>query len=95
MALQWHEGMSVGVTEFDSDHQRMLGLAEASAEALAEGAQGRASRLINSLLVLAADHTAREEAFLRRIGYPRVDHVAAVERDALSRLAALNGAALD
>jgi hemerythrin-like metal-binding protein len=85
--------MSVGVAEFDRDHQRMLDLAQKAVAALTEGAQGRVRKLIDSLLVLTADHTAREEAFLRRIGYPRVDHVAAVQRDALSRIVALKGAA--
>jgi hemerythrin len=89
MDFQWRESMSVGVAEFDRDHQHLLGLAEKTAAALTEGAQGRARELINSLLVLAADHTAREQAFLRRIGYPGVDHVTAVQRDALSRIAML------
>jgi hemerythrin-like metal-binding protein len=90
MDLQWRESMSVGVAEFDRDHQHLLGLAQKAVAALTEGAQGRARKLINSLLVLVADHTAREEAFLRRIGYPKVDHIAAVQRDALSRIAMLD-----
>lgn len=89
MPLQWQESMSVGVAEFDSDHQRLLGLAQKTVGALAEGSQERARELMNSLLVFAADHAAREEAYLRRIGYPQVDRVAAVQRDAISRVAAL------
>jgi hemerythrin len=92
MALRWQGSMSVGVVEFDRDHQHMLGLVQKMVAALAEGAEGRARELINSLLVFAADHAARETAFLRRIGYPGVDHIAAVQRDALSRIAALNKA---
>jgi hemerythrin-like metal-binding protein len=93
MDLQWRESMSVGVAEFDRDHQHLLGLAQKLVAALTEGAQGRARELINSLLVVAADHTIREQAFLRGIGYPEVDHVAAVQREALSRIAMLNEAA--
>jgi hemerythrin len=93
MAIKWQESMSVGVVEFDRDHQHMLGLAQETVAALAEGDQRLARELMNSLLVFAADHTARETAFLRRIGYPGVDHIASVQRDALSRIATLNQAA--
>jgi hemerythrin len=93
MAIKWQESMSVGVVEFDRDHQHMLGLAQKTVAALAEGDQGLARELMNSLLVFAADHAARETAFLHRIDYPAVDHIAAVQRDALSRLATLNKAA--
>jgi hemerythrin-like metal-binding protein len=93
MVLRWQESMSVGVAEFDRDHQRMLDLAQKTIAVLAEGARGRARKLIDSLLIFTADHTAREEAFLRRISYPRVEDVAAVQRDAVSRIAALKEAA--
>ena len=85
--------MSVGVAEFDGDHQRMLLLLlQEIAAVLAAGDQAHARALTANLLALAEDHTAREEAFLRRIGFPGVEMVVAAQQDSLSRIAALKDA---
>ena len=92
MTLGWRDSMSVGVAEFDADHQRMLLLLQEIAAVLAAGDQAHARALTANLLALAEDHTAREEAFLRRIGFPGVEMVVAAQQDSLSRIAALKDA---
>ena len=89
MGLCWLQSMSVGVAEFDDDHQRVILLLDEMAAALAVGDGGLAASLAAGLLALAEDHVEREEAFLRRIGYPNTDTVVAAQRESLSRLAAL------
>ena len=92
MTLVWRNSMSVGVAEFDRDHQRMLLLLQEIAAVLAAGDQAHARSLTANLLALAEDHTAREVAFLRRIGFPEVEVVIAAQQDSLSRIAALKDA---
>ena len=85
--------MSVGVAEFDEDHRRMLLLLlQEIAAVLAAGDRAHARALTGNLLALAEDHTAREEAFLRRIGFPEVEMVVAAQQDSLLRIAALKDA---
>jgi hemerythrin len=92
MPFQLRNSKSVGVAEFDNDHQAMLRLLEKIAVALKEGSQERAGALTDELLALARDHTAREEAFLRRIGFPGVEAVIAAQQDSLLRIAAMQDA---
>jgi hemerythrin len=92
MGLRWLNSMSVGVAEFDKDHQHMLLLLREIAAALLEGNLERARSQANKLQTLAGDHTAREEAFLRRIGFPGLEAVMAVQHESLSRIAALKNA---
>ena len=89
MGMCWLQSMSVGVAEFDDDHQRVILLLDEVAAALARGDGGQAASLMAGLLALAEDHVAREEAFLRRIRFPNTDTVVAAQRDSLSRLAVL------
>jgi hemerythrin len=84
--------MSVGVAEFDKNHQHMLLLLREIAAALLKGDRERARSQANKLQTLAADHTAREEAFLRRIGFPGLEAVMAVQHESLSRIVALKDA---
>jgi hemerythrin len=84
--------MSVGFAKFDRDHQHMLLLADEIWTALSEGGQEHARALVDRLLALAGEHIAGEEAFLRRIGFPGVEAILAVQRDSLSRIAALKDA---
>lgn len=92
MGLRWLSSMSVGVAESDKDHQHMLLLLREIAAALLEGDLERVRSLVKKLQTLAGDYTAREEAFLRRIGFPGLEVVIAVQHDSLSRIAALKDA---
>jgi hemerythrin len=60
--------------------------------ALAAGDWAHARALTANLLALAEDHRAREEAFLRRIGFPEVEMLIAAQQDSLSRIATLKDA---
>jgi hemerythrin len=90
--LRWLNSVSAGVAEFNGDHNRMFQLLAKTAAALLEGKQERARALMGDLLAPAHDHTAREETFLRRIGFPGVENVIAVQNDGLPRIATLRTA---
>ncbi len=92
MTLAWRNSMSVGVAEFDKDHQCMLLLLQEIEAVVAAGDAAHAHALTVNLLALAGDHTSREEAFLRRIGFPGLDTWIAAKKDTLSRIAALKHA---
>ncbi len=92
MTLTWRNSMSVGGAEFDEDHQRMLLLHQEIEAAVAAGGAAHAHAPTVKLLALAGDHTSREEAFLRRIGFPGLDTWIAAKKDTLSRIATLKHA---
>lgn len=87
--FRWLDGMSVGVVEFDDDHRRMIALLREISDAVHRGETTKAVQLSNQLATLAADHIAREEAFLQRIGFPGTDTVIGAQKENLGRIAAL------
>ena len=85
-SFHWVDGLSVGVAEFDEDHKQCIALledVEASAEA---GRLEEASALCAILVDAMTDHCRREEEFLRRIGYPGIDDLIAVQDANVERL---------
>lgn len=87
--IRWLDSMSVGVHEFDDDHQQVIGLLHDIALAAQGGDPKRAHALALHLSALAAEHIRREDVFLQRIGFPGVDHVTAAQHENLGKIAAL------
>lgn len=87
--MEWHKAMSVGVAEFDADHQRVISLLTDIHESLRCRERGRAAELAAELMKVAAAHAAREEEFLRASGYPGVDEVVKAQREGMDRVAEL------
>ena len=73
---EWVGCETVGIPEFDADHDALLALAQTLREALQSGAASPAVQpLLDDLLELALAHFEREELELSRTSYPHlVEH---------------------
>jgi len=87
--LRWLDSMSVGITSFDNDHKLVIALLGEIATAANAGAIERAVEHAVELMLVAAEHTDREERFLRAAGYPATDTVIAAQRANLAVIANL------
>jgi hemerythrin-like metal-binding protein len=69
--ITWSPGLSVGVTEFDREHQRLIGTINELRRAMSRG-EGRhvVRSVLESLVEYARTHFAHEEQLLREHGYP-------------------------
>lgn len=68
----WVTSMSVGVPELDQGHKELFARVGEVVDALGRQSFEEAEQLCRSLIALGRQHAAEEEAFLRKIGYPRV-----------------------
>jgi len=85
--IEWSQRLSVGVSEFDKEHQVLIGLINELFDAM-RGGSGRQTveRVLDGLLEYAGTHFAHEERMMRQYGYPDTEaHVA--EHEALTRKA--------
>ncbi len=71
--LEWLETFELGVPEIDDDHREILAIMK-SVEAAAETENyDLCADLLDKLIEFSAVHFKREEALLRKVGYPGVD----------------------
>jgi len=69
--ITWSTALSVGVTEFDSEHQKLIGYINDLRRAMSEG-KGRAviGPTLARLLAYTKTHFAHEERLLEKHDYP-------------------------
>ena len=74
--ITWNNSYSVGVREIDSQHQKLVELANRTHEAMKRGAVGAELNLIvQDLIAYTVEHFAHEEAMMARSFYPDMaDH---------------------
>ena len=87
--LRWLGSMSVGVTEFDDDHKRVIVMLREITDAIGRGDRHLAHETSLTLLKLAGDHVEREEAFLSRIRFPGTRTVITAQKASLANIVAL------
>ncbi|OIR00350.1 methyl-accepting chemotaxis protein 4 [mine drainage metagenome] len=88
--LEWSEGLSVGVAEFDDDHRDIVTLLNTLWEANERREDPRRLRqILNRLQTHCADHFAREEALFAKWQYPATAEHTQSHQKALARLAEL------
>jgi len=84
--LEWSPGLDVGVTDFNQQHQRLIGMVNELHTAMMEG---KGSRVIGDVLKEMRDYTAyhfgSEEKLMTEKGYPalqthRAEHQAFVAK---------------
>jgi hemerythrin-like metal-binding protein len=69
--ITWSPALSVGVAQFDREHQRLIGYINDLRRAMSEGAGHRAvGTVLASLVNYTAAHFAHEESLLREHAYP-------------------------
>jgi hemerythrin len=82
--IAWTPDMSVGVPELDADHQRLVGLINRLGESADHEDPAIIEGVLDDLLTYTTDHFAREEDYMRQVGFPElVEHM--VAHDALTR----------
>ncbi len=69
--IAWSAGLSVGVPDMDSQHQKLIAMVNELHEAMTRR-QGRTvlSGLLNRLVAYTASHFNAEEQFMQGVGFP-------------------------
>ena len=73
--FRWHEYYSVGVRQFDSDHRRLLELANTMVNETLRGPLPELpGDVLNDLIECTEQHFAHEERLLTTTGYAGLEH---------------------
>lgn len=68
--LVWHDFLEIGVEFIDQDHKHLLAIMQNIQGAIVRQDYEECANLLAKLLVEAADHFQREEAYLAEAKYP-------------------------
>ena len=68
--LVWHDFLEIGVEFIDQDHKHLLAIMQGVQSAILRKDYVECAKLLASLLVEAAAHFQREEAYLAEAKYP-------------------------
>jgi len=90
--LEWLESFELNVPEIDGDHRAILELMKAVRGAASRGHRQRVEHYLDRLFDLCTNHFEREEALMRRGGYPEAEVHAVYHRRLLERAAAVRTA---
>jgi len=69
--MEWNDRMSVGVTQFDAEHKKLISLINDLFDAVQAG-RGRDALggILDGLITYTKTHFANEEANMQKLGYP-------------------------
>lgn len=85
--IEWNEKLSVGVRQFDDDHQKLVLLLNGLFE---DSLSGHAKEVIgivlDELIHYARSHFAAEESLMREYGYPKLEAHEAEHRALIIRV---------
>jgi hemerythrin len=72
--MEWTERMSVGVTQFDNEHKRLVALINELFDAVQAG-RGREAlgKILDELIEYTKSHFTNEEHLMAKNGYPNLD----------------------
>ena len=90
--FEWDAGkFGLGVSEMDSEHQRLIGLMNRLHRLYqAKAPLPEQSRALGELVRFTVRHFADEEAYMAKIGYPELRVHAGVHKNLLARVTAFN-----
>ena len=71
--LKWYDFLEIGVDFIDNDHRELLDIMLEIKQAIDIGDKDKCVSLFSSLLKHAEDHFSREEAFLLKVKYPKLE----------------------
>ncbi len=71
--IEWSSSLEIGAGEIDDDHRRLVALMQEVGSAIEQQDQKLCRAKIQIFIDAAADHFAKEETFLARIGFPTID----------------------
>lgn len=90
--LDWPSSILLAHAEIDAQHKRMLLLAEAAVESLANSAGHEpGAAQLQALIAFAEEHFAIEESVMRSTGYPEAERHAKSHASLLNELRAYCG----
>lgn len=84
--IEWNDSLSVGVNIFDTDHKKLISLANSLHDSITVGSQqGALEPILNELVKYTVYHFGREEGLMLQYAYPAYDthkkeHDALVEK---------------
>lgn len=71
--LKWYDFLEIGVDFIDNDHRELLDIMLEVKEAINDGNNKKCVQLLTSLLEHAREHFSREEEFLEKVKYPKLE----------------------
>lgn len=80
--MQWNPKLSVGIAQFDQEHQRLVGMVNDLFDAMQAGkGKDALGRILDGLITYTQTHFAHEEQFMAQHGFPglaehKAEHVA-------------------
>jgi len=72
---EWHSGYSVGNSELDNQHKKILSLCQQSIDCISDDSREGIAKfhlILNELAEYVDQHFRTEEAFLKACGYPQL-----------------------
>ncbi len=83
--MEWNEKMSVGVKQFDTEHQKLVGMVNDLFDAVQAGkGKDRLGPILDGLISYTKTHFANEERYMEQHGFPNFKGHKA-EHDALAK----------
>lgn len=69
--MEWSEKLSVGVTQFDNEHKKLVGMVNELFDAV-QGGHGKdvLGKILDGLISYTKSHFAGEERYMTQHGYP-------------------------
>lgn len=89
--IDWHEGLEIGLSEVDSEHQHFAGIVNELNRAIRNRrGQAELQRLVEALILDAQEHFEHEETLFAEVGYPRAQEHAQEHTRLLNELVELS-----
>ena len=69
--MEWNDRLSVGITQFDNEHKRLVGMVNDLFDAVTAGrAKDVLGRILDGLITYTKTHFANEERYMTQHNYP-------------------------
>ncbi|MBP2290441.1 bacteriohemerythrin [Azospirillum rugosum] len=83
--MEWNDKLSVGVTQFDNEHKKLVAMVNELFDAVQAGrGKDALGKILDGLIAYTKTHFANEERYFQQLGYPDLAAHKA-EHDALAR----------
>lgn len=83
--MEWNQRLSVGITQFDQEHQKLVSMINELFDAVQAGRGKEAlGSILDGLIEYTKTHFANEEHFMQKHGYPNLE-AHKREHDALTK----------
>ncbi len=90
--MEWDTSLDVGVADMNHEHQQLLDLMNQLHDAHQKGKSGPdVLRILDALGAATTKHFKDEEAYMERIGYPKLSTHKLIHADLLKKFTAFSG----